>query len=456
MPDARANRRQDENMIALAVLIEGAGTHPAAWMHPASSRGDTTDINYYRRLAQLAERGKFDMFFVADTPAARTSNMKVWSKFPMFMNALEPVTLLSAVAGATTHIGLGATVSTSFFEPYNIARQFASLDHISGGRAAWNVVTSANDFAARNFGHSQLPPHAQRYARARESLAVVQSLWDTWDEDAFVYDKNNAVNFDPQKFHITDFQGDHFTVHGGLNVDRTPQGRPVIIQAGASEAGKEFAAETAEIVFGVGRTLAESKAFYDDLKGRMARYGREPSELKILSGMGVCVAATREEAQAKHRLLQDLVHPDVGKALLGFHLEVDLSDLPLDEPIPLEILPKSGNLHKAYFDRLAAMIRETRPTLRELYKSYDRGSPTFCGAPGDIADLMEEMHRAGAADGFMLTLNSTPSDLADFVELVVPELHRRGLFRSHYTGATLREHLGLKRPGSRLQQRVAS
>jgi alkanesulfonate monooxygenase len=207
-------------MIALAVLIEGAGTHPAAWMHPSSRRGDSTDINYYRRLAQLAERGKFDMFFVADTPATRTSNMKVWSKFPMFMNALEPVTLLSAVAGATSHIGLGATVSTSFFEPYNIARQFASLDHISGGRAAWNVVTSANDFAARNFGHAKLPPHPQRYARARESLAVVNSLWDTWDEDAFVYDKDNATNFDPEKFHVTDFHGDHFTVHGGLNVDR--------------------------------------------------------------------------------------------------------------------------------------------------------------------------------------------------------------------------------------------
>jgi N-acetyl-S-(2-succino)cysteine monooxygenase len=265
-------------MIALAVLIEGAGTHPAAWMHPSSRRGDSTDINYYRRLAQLAERGKFDMFFVADTPATRTSNMKVWSKFPMFMNALEPVTLLSAVAGATSHIGLGATVSTSFFEPYNIARQFASLDHISGGRAAWNVVTSANDFAARNFGHAKLPPHPQRYARARESLAVVNSLWDTWDEDAFVYDKDNATNFDPEKFHVTDFHGDHFTVHGGLNVDRPPQCRPLIIQAGASEVGKEFAAETAEIVFGVGHTISEAKAFYDDLKGRMARYGRERDE----------------------------------------------------------------------------------------------------------------------------------------------------------------------------------
>jgi N-acetyl-S-(2-succino)cysteine monooxygenase len=443
-------------MIALAVLIEGAGTHPAAWMHPSSRRGDSTDINYYRRLAQLAERGKFDMFFVADTPAAGTSNMKVWSKFPMFMNALEPVTLLSAVAGATSHIGLGATVSTSFFEPYNIARQFASLDHISGGRAAWNVVTSANDFAARNFGHAKLPPHPQRYARARESLAVVNSLWDTWDEDAFVYDKDNATNFDPEKFHVTDFHGDHFTVHGGLNVDRPPQGRPLIIQAGASEVGKEFAAETADIVFGVGHTIGEAKAFYDDLKGRMARYGRERDELKILSGMGVCVGATREEAQAKYRLLQDLVHPDVGKALLGFHLEVDLSDLPLDEPIPLEILPKSGNLHKAYFERLVGMIRDTRMTLRELYKSYDRGAPTFCGAPSDIADLMEEMHDAGAADGFMLTLNSTPSDLADFVDHVIPELQRRGLFRADYTGTTLRHHLGLKRPPGRPQSRAAS
>jgi FMN-dependent oxidoreductase (nitrilotriacetate monooxygenase family) len=436
-------------MIALAVLIEGSGTHPAAWMHPAARRGDVTDINYYRNLAQLAERGKFDMFFVADTPAARTSNMKVWSKFPMFMNALEPITLLSAVAGATSHIGLGATASTSFFEPYNIARQFASLDHISGGRAAWNVVTSANDFAARNFGHAKLPPHAERYAKARESLSVVNSLWETWDEGAFVHDKENALNFDPEKFHVTDFEGEYFKVHGGLNVDRTPQGKPVIIQAGASEVGKEFAAETAEIVFGIGNNVEEAKRFYDDLKGRMARFGRQRDELKILSGMGVCVGATRAEAEAKYKLLQELVHPDVGRALLGFHLEVDLSDLPLDEPIPLDILPKTGNLHKAFFDRLVARIRDTGMTLRELYKTYDRGAPTFCGTPSDIADMMEEMYSKGAADGFMLTLNSTPSDLKDFVDGVVPELQRRGLFRKEYSGSTLRDHLGLKKPGSR-------
>jgi alkanesulfonate monooxygenase SsuD/methylene tetrahydromethanopterin reductase-like flavin-dependent oxidoreductase (luciferase family) len=238
-------------------------------------------------------------------------------------------------------------------------------------------------------------------------------------------------------------------VHGGLNVDRTPQGKPVIIQAGASEVGKEFAAETAEIVFGIGNNVEEAKRFYDDLKGRMARFGRQRDELKILSGMGVCVGATRAEAEAKYKLLQELVHPDVGRALLGFHLEVDLSDLPLDEPIPLDILPKTGNLHKAFFDRLVARIRDTGMTLRELYKTYDRGTPTFCGTPLDIADMMEEMYSKGAADGFMLTLNSTPSDLKDFVDGVVPELQRRGLFRKEYSGSTLRDHLGLKKPGSR-------
>jgi FMN-dependent oxidoreductase (nitrilotriacetate monooxygenase family) len=433
-------------MIALAVLIEGPGTHPAAWMHPSTRCGDVTDIDYYRALAQEAERGKFDMFFVADTPAARTVNMNVWSKFPMFMNQLEPVTLLAAVAGATSRIGLGATVSTSFFEPYNIARQFASLDHISHGRAAWNVVTSANDFAARNFGHAKLPPHNERYAKARECLEVVNSLWDTWEEDAFVFDKENSVNFDPEKFHPTEHSGTYFNVSGALNIDRSPQGRPIVIQAGASEVGKEFAAETAEIVFGIGNNVGEAKAFYSDLKGRMARFGRKPDELKVLSGMGVCVGATRAEAEAKYRMLQELVHPDVGRALLGFHLEVDLSQLPIDAPIPLEILPATGNLHKAFFERLVAVIREQRPTLRELFRTYDRGTRTFCGTPADIADLMQEWHEAEACDGFMLTLNSTASDLSDFVDGVVPELQRRGLFRKDYEGSTLRDHLGLKRP----------
>ncbi len=443
-------------MIALATLIEGAGTHPAAWMHPQARRGDVTDIDYYRNLAQLAERGKFDMFFIADTPAARTSNMNVWSKFPMFMNALEPITLLSAVAGATTHIGLGATASTSFFEPYNIARQFASLDHISHGRAAWNVVTSANDFAARNFGHAKLPPHAERYAKARESVEIVNSLWDTWEDDSFVFDKEKAENFDPETFHVTEFNGKYFNVYGGLNVARSPQGKPVIIQAGASETGKELAAETAEVVFGTGVDVQSAKAFYVDLKGRMGRYGRSPDELKILSGLSVCVGATRQEAEAKFRMLQEMVHPDVGKAILSFHLEVDLSNLPLDEPIPLDILPKTGNLHKAFFDRLVAIIRETRMTLRQLYQSYDRGTPTFCGTAADIADRMEEMYRAGASDGFMLTFNTMPSDLHDFVEGVVPELQRRGLFRTEYSGRTLRDHLGLRRPENRYAKRAAS
>ncbi|CAM5761877.1 monooxygenase [Labrys miyagiensis] len=436
-------------MLALATLIEGFGTHPAAWMHPRTRRGNATDIAFYRDLAQLAERGKFDMFFIADTPAARTSNLKVWSKFPMFMNQLEPITLLSAIAGATTHIGLGATCSTSFFEPYNIARQFASLDHISGGRAAWNVVTSANDFAARNFGLDRLPPHADRYAKARESMEIVNSLWDTWEDDAFVFDKENAVYFDPGKFHHTEFNGDYFKIHGGLNVARPPQGKPVIIQAGASEAGKDFAAETAEIVFGTGHTIEAARAFYVDLKGRMARFGRTPDELKILTGMSVCVGASRQQADEKFRMLQELVHPDVGKAILSFHLEVDLSDLPLDEPIPLDILPKTGNLHKAFFDRLVKIIRETRMTLRELYRSYDRGTPTLCGTASDVADQMEEMYRSGATDGFMLTLNAMPGDLEDVVSGVVPELQRRGLFRTDYTGRTLREHLGLKRPVNR-------
>jgi len=435
--------------ISLAMLIGGAsGGHPASWLHPKANAGGSTDIDYYRSLAQTAERGLFDLFFIADTPAARTDNLHAWSRFPMFMNVLEPVTLLTALAGATTHIGLGGTVSTSFSEPYNVARQFASLDHISHGRAAWNVVTSANDYAARNFGHSTLPPHALRYEKASEFVDVVNKLWDSWDDDAFIHDRTTGLFFEPTRQHAVHHEGKFFKVDGALNVARSPQGKPVIIQAGASDTGLELAARTAEIVFASASNPQDAKRSYDELKGRMAKYGRHPDTMKILAGLPVMIGSSQQEAEDKYQALQEMIHPDVGRFRLGADLEADLSDLPLDEPIPESRLPKSANLHKAFFDGIMKIIREENPTLRQLYLRYERGRKTIKGTPKQIVDVMEQWIEMGATDGFMMQFSTLPDGLEDFVNLVVPELQRRGMFRTQYTGTTLRDHLGLMRPAN--------
>ncbi|HWL80971.1 MAG TPA: LLM class flavin-dependent oxidoreductase [Roseomonas sp.] len=439
----------EDRRMALAILVGATGSHIASWLHPETRADASTSIEWHRETAQLAERGLFDLFFIADTPAARTSNLAGFSRMPLYMNVLEPLTLLSALAGSTRHIGLGGTASTSFSEPYNIARQFASLDHISHGRAAWNVVTSANDFAARNFGLDRLPPHAERYERAREFVQLVQALWDTWEDDAFIRDRASGLFFDPAKQHPVHHEGKHFRVHGALNIERTPQGQPVIIQAGASETGKELAAETAEVVFSSDSTLEGSQAFYRDLKGRMAKYGRQPEELKVLAGMPLLIADSAQEAEDLHQTLQHLIHPDVGRMYLGMDLETDLSDLPLDEPIPADRIPKSANFHKTFFDHILHLIRTEKLTLRQLYLRYERGRQTLRGTPVQVADRLEEWFTGGACDGFMLTFSLLPGGLAAFVEKVVPELQRRGLMRTRYEGRTLREHLGLRRPPNR-------
>ena len=435
--------------MSLAILASGAGSHAAAWLHPATNPRGGTDIGHYRHLVRLAEAGKFDLFFIADTPAARTEKLEGYARFPMFMNVFEPVTLLATLAGATERIGLGGTVSTSFSEPYNVARQFASLDHLSGGRAGWNVVTSANDFAARNFGHAALAPHADRYARAREFVQVVQALWDSWDDGAFVRDRERGLFFEPGAQNRVVHRGACFTVDGALNIERAPQGHPVIIQAGASETGKEFAAETAEVVFASNSSIDRARAFYADLKGRMAKYGRAPDALKILTGLPVIVAETDAEAQDRYAALQGLIHPEVGRLRLGMDLELDLSDLPLDEPIPEALIPRTSNLHQMYFNRIVEMIRTEKLTLRQLYLRYERGNKTLCGSVETVADQMQEWFEGGAADGFMLTFPTLPDGLETFVARVVPELQRRGIFRTGYSGPMLRDHLGLARPPNR-------
>ncbi|MCS0503167.1 LLM class flavin-dependent oxidoreductase [Ancylobacter mangrovi] len=435
------------NMV-LGLLAMPNGSHSASWRLPGAQDGGAIDIGYQRRLVQLAERGKLDFFFLADSPSLRVDNMDVWSRAPAYQNILEPLTLLSALAGATTHIGLGATASTSFFEPYNLARQFASLDHITGGRAAWNVVTTANDYAARNFGLPRLPPHEQRYARAREFVDVVFRLWDTWEDDAFVYDHAAGLSYLPEKFHPTHHEGAVFKVDGGLNIARPPQGRPVIIQAGASETGKALAAETAEVVFGPSGDMATAIAFYRDLKGRLPAFGREPDALKILSGISVVLGESEAHAREKLQSWHDLVHPDVARIRIGQDLGNSLMDLPLDEPVPEDRIIEGAGQHRAYAQEIVAMVREGL-TLREICRRYNRSRAFLCGTPSQVADLMEEWIGAGACDGFMLSPLSLPACLEEFVAQVIPELQRRGLFRTEYEGRTLREHLGLKRPENR-------
>jgi len=437
-----------DRKIALALLVHATGYHGASWLHPSTDLASSTSIEWYRDTALLAERGLFDLFFIADTPAARTTQLEAYSRFPMFMNVFEPITLLSTLAGLTTRIGLGGTASTSFSEPYNIARQFASLDHLSHGRAAWNVVTSANDFAARNFGQDRLAAHGDRYERAREFVEVVQKLWDTWEDDAWIRDRARGQIFDPTKQHPVDHEGKHFRVHGALNIERTPQGQPVIIQAGASDTGRELAAETAEVVFASDSTIESARRSYADLKGRMPRHGRDPDSLKVLAGKPTILADSAQEAEDMYQTLQEMIHPIVGKMRLGMDLETDLSDLSIDEPIPEDRIPRNANLHKAYFDHIVGMIREGL-TLRQLYLRYERGHKTFRGTPAQMADHLEEWFTAEACDGFMMTFSLMPGGLAAFVDGVVPLLQQRGLFRTAYQGTTLRDHLGLQRPPNR-------
>ena len=404
---------------------------------------------YFRGLAQLAERGKFDLFFVADTPAARTENLHAWSRFPMYMNVLEPVTLLTALAGATTRIGLGGTVSTSFSEPYNVARQFASLDHVTAGRAAWNVVTSANDYAARNFGHTALPPHALRYERAGEFVDVVRELWNTWDDDAFVRDRRRGLYFDPERMHVLRHEGKFF------KIARRAQHRPFAAGPSGDHPGRGLRYRAASWRRARPRSSSPATPIRRAPSGATtisrAAWPSTAAIPRACASWRACrwsSGARKPRPRPRCRLLQEMIHPDVGRFRLGTDLEADLSDLPLDEPIPESRLPKSANMHKAFFDGIMKMIREDNPTLRQLYLRYERGRKTIKGTAAQVADVMEQWFAMGACDGFMMQFATLPDGLEEFVTLVMPELQRRGLFRTEYEGATLRDHLGLARPAN--------
>ena len=431
--------------MSLGAFLHPTGHHIAAWRHPRSRANGHVDFAHYAEMARVAERGKFDTIFIADSPGVRAWPLETTSRVDLYVAPFEPLTLLSALAPLTTHIGLSATVTTTYNEPFHVARKLASLDHISRGRAGWNLVTSVNNAEAFNFGHTAHPLHEERYRRAREFAAVVRGLWDSWADDAFVYNRESGRYFEPDRVHVLDHQGDYFKVRGPLNVPRAPQGQPVVIEAGSSEPGKALAAENADVVFTNQSSLASAQAFFADLKGRLGQHGRTPDELKILPGLFPVIGRTTQEAQDKFGELQALVHPDVGVKLLSEMLGgVDLSNSPVDGPLPQIV---DSNYSKTALNQIQAMA-QSGLNIRELYLrlASGRGHLQIIGTAQDIADQMEEWFVSEGCDGFNVMPPCLPSDLAEFVDQVVPELQRRGLFRQEYEGKTLRDNFGLRRP----------
>lgn len=439
-----SNRKEK---IRLGAFLPGAGQHIAAWRHPAAATNGVLDIHYYQRLARKAEAGLFDAFFLADGLALPMKG-KTFSR-TAFGVGFEPVTLFSALSAVTERLGFVATASTTYEDPYLLARKFASLDHISGGRAAWNLVTTESDEAASNFSLKHQPSHAERYRRAEEFHDVVVKLWDGWEQGALVADTHSGLFIDPKKVHRIEHEGHFYRVRGPLNIPRPPQGRPVIVQAGSSEAGRALASRTAEVIFTAQQSLEDAQAFYRDVKGRLATYGRSHDDLKVMPGIQPYVARTESEARAKYEELEELIHPEAGLGLLSGLTGglVDLSDYDPDGPLPQ--LPETNN-NKSRQSLMYDIARQRGFSIRELYKwiAGARGHWTLIGTPSQIADELDNWFQNDAADGFNIMPPVLPRDIDDFVELVVPELQRRGLYRSEYEGKTLRENLGLRHPSS--------
>ena len=419
------------------VFWVGTGNHLAGWRQ----EGAASSNSYWPAVlesAQIAERGKLDIFFVADSVAME------FDYPPSFMSRHEPTTLLAALSMVTRHIGLGGTVSTSFSEPYNVARAFATIDNISGGRAAWNVVTSSRDAAALNFNQDRIKEHDLRYEIANEFVDVVRGLWDCWEDGAIVADKATGVYLDATRVRALDHRGRFFQVKGPINMARCPQGHPVIIQAGGSEAGLELAARTADVVFSVVQELTSAKAAYRDLKARLAKHGRTPDQVTVLPGVMPIIGSTETEARDKLSRLQSWLTPTNALTLVTSRIGYDVTGFPLDGPVPA---PPPGQGSHAFSRVLYETARRENMTLRDLYNltAAARGHWVLCGTPKRIADTLEQWFVEEAADGFNVLPPYFPGALADFVNQIVPELQARGLFRREYAGTTLRDHFGLPR-----------
>ncbi len=436
----------EQRQLRLGAFMRPVSIHTAWWRYPGAQPDANFNFPAIKRFAQTLERGKFDAFFMADHLALLNMPMPALMRSAT-TTSFEPLTLLPALAAVTEHIGLIATASTTFDAPYHIARRFASLDHISNGRAGWNIVTTSNPDAALNFGLTEHMDHDERYRRAREFYDVVTGLWDSWADDAFIRDVENGIYFDPAKLHTLDHKGEFLSVRGPLNIARPVQGWPVIVQAGASDAGRQLAAETAEMVFAAGGALADAQAYYADVKARMRAFGRDPEHMKILPGTLVVVGETVAEAQAKKARLDSLVHPDSGIASLSIMLGTDASGFDLDGPLPE--IPET-NQSQSGRQRVIDVARRENLTVRQLaQRAGTYGGLAIVGTPATIADTMEQWLFGEACDGFNVMFPYVPGGLDDFVNQVVPELQRRGLFRREYEGRTLRENLGLPRPANR-------
>lgn len=424
----------------LGLFLAPGGHHMAAWRHP-DAYPDGVSIKSYLHFAEIAERGCFDLLFVAD----------VFSFSPRAKRVdafrLEPLTLLSALAMTTSKIGLVATATTSFNEPYNVARKFASLDHISGGRAGWNIVTSAAN-EAPNFGVDELAEHAERYRRADEFTQVVRGLWDCFEDDAVMIDKENGAFFEPSKLRVLNHEGKYFKVRGPLSLPRSPQGHPVLVQAGSSEDGKNLASKYAEIIFTIQRDLESARAFTRDIKERAASFGRNPAHALVMPGVLPIVGHTRQQARDKYELLQSFIHTEAGLLQLSRSMGVDLTGVDVDKPLPdmdVAKLPQSRSVS------IYQQSKRENMTVRETYEKLvvSKGHRQLIGTPTDIADSLQEWFEKDGADGFNIMPPFSPGGVSDFVDHVVPELQRRNLFRTHYEGSMLRDHLGLPRPAAR-------
>ncbi|EPJ86718.1 MULTISPECIES: LLM class flavin-dependent oxidoreductase [Pseudomonas] len=438
-----------QRQLKFGAMVHGVGHGWGEWRHPNALADASVNFGFYKQQAQLAEAAKFDFVFIADSLHIHEKSS------PHYLNRFEPLTILSALAATTEHIGLVATVTVSYTEPFQVARQISSLDHISGGRAGWNVVTSWLSGTADNFSKAEHPPHAVRYRIAKEHVSVVKGLWDSWEDDAFARNKQTGEFFTPGKLHALNHQGEFFSVKGPLNIARSKQGQPLIFQAGTSEDGRNFAAEYSDAIFVHAETLEESQAYYRDLKKRAVGFGRNPLDLSILPGIRPIVGRDDAEVESRYQQAVELVSIEDAIVALGRPFnDHDFSQYPLDAPFP-ELGDLGSNSQKGGSDRIKQLAKDEGLTLREVALHFSRPRREFVGTPNQVADAIQTWFEQEAADGFIIN-SLLPDGLQYFAKLVVPVLQERGLFRSDYSGSTLREHFGLQVPVNRNAQQDAS
>ena len=425
--------------------MAGTGSNMASWRHPEAVADGAINLEYYKELTRKAEEAKLDFVFFGD-------GLYISEKsHPNFLNRFEPLTLLATLAAHTSHIGLAATLSTTYSEPFTIARQFASIDHISGGRAGWNIVTSPLEGSALNYSKPEHPQHDLRYRMAHEYLEITKGLWDSWEDDAFIRNKETAQFIDPDKLHRLDYQGEFYSVQGPLTISRSPQGRPVLIQAGSSEAGRDFASRHADVIFTGQPSIEEARNFYNDVKGRAAKYGRDPRQILILPGCAPIVGRTAEDAERKYQEIAGLVEIQDALNYLGRYLnDMDFSPYGLDDPFP-DLGDFARNGWETATDRLKKLAKDENLTLRQMALRTTTPKNNFSGTPEQVADTMQEWFEAGVVDGFMINCAVLPVGFNDFVDLVLPILKDRGLFRTGYEFSNLHENLGLPIPPNRYQ-----